>query len=134
MEKSHIENILTLLTLVILIDDRVYPEEVETFSDAAHRLCYNIDPGILFTSSMAADWFKANRASIHMRLHEESKGFVRKIIRSLTGFKKRKDVFFNMVQIAHSDKEYHTKEHIVIQLASEIWSIPYSVDESLIAG
>jgi len=53
MEKNHIENILTLLTLVILIDDRVYPEEVETFSDAAHSLCYNIDPGILFTSSMA---------------------------------------------------------------------------------
>lgn len=130
MKKEYLENVLTLLTVVILIDEKVYPEEVETFSKAVQKISEQIDPNILFTPSMAADWFKANRANVQMKLKQESyKTVISNIIQNLRGFTGHKDVFFNMIRIAHSDQEYHETEHEVIRMASEVWKIPYSVED-----
>jgi len=135
MKKEYLENVLTLLTVVILIDDKVYPEEVDTFSKAAQRISEQIDPNILFTNSMAADWFKANRANVNLKLKQDgAMTVVNGIIRNLREFAGHKDVFFNMIRIAHSDDEYHKAEHEVIKTASEIWQISYSVDHANIAG
>jgi len=108
MKKEYLENMLTLLTVVILIDDKVYPEEVETFSKAVQRISAQIDPNTMTV--------------------------VNGLIRNLREFAGHKDVFFNMIRIAHSDDEYHKAEHQVIKTASEIWQIPYSVDHANIAG
>jgi len=134
MKKEYLEKVLTLLSIVILIDDRVYPEEVETFSKAVQKISEQIDPNILFTPSMAADWFRANRENIMMKLkNETSDALIRSIIQNLREFDGHKDVFFNMIRIAHSDKEYHRTEHQVIKLASTAWNIPYKIDGSNVA-
>ena len=134
MKKEYLENVLTLLTVVILIDEKVYPEEVETFSKAVQKISEQIDPNILFTPSMAADWFKANRANVQMKLKQESyKTLISSIIQNLREFSGHKDVFFNMIRIAHSDQEYHVTEHEVILMASEVWKIPYSIADQKLA-
>lgn len=127
MNKEYLEEILTLLTLVILIDDKVYPEEVETFAKAINRLSHLIDPNILFTNSMAKDWFQANRTGIAVRLkQDEQKIMIKSVLKKLKPFRNLKEVFFNMIRIAHSDQDYHQREHILIQEAAMIWNIPYS--------
>lgn len=134
MKKEYLENVLTLLTIVILIDEKVYPEEVEIFSRAVQQISEQIDPNILFTTSMAADWFKANRESVKARLKEETADrLIKTIIGNLREFPGHKDVFFNMIRIAHADQEYHQTEHKVIRMASEAWRIPYSVEQANIA-
>lgn len=134
MNKEYLENVLNLLTIVILIDEKVYPEEVEIFSKAVQRISEQIDPNILFTPSMAADWFKANRESVKIKLTEESSDvLIKTLIRNLRAFPGHKDVFFNMIRIAHADQEYHRSEHKVIRMASEAWKIPYSVEHGNIA-
>lgn len=131
MKKEYLENVLTLLTIVILIDDKVYPEEVQAFTKAVQKISEQIDPNILFTPSMAADWFKANRENILMKLKQEnSQSHISAVIQNLKTFSGHKDVFFNMIRIAHSDQEYHQTEHQVIKQASEVWRIPYCVDEA----
>jgi len=134
MNKEYLEDILSILMLVILIDNKVYPEEVDTFANAVRKISTKIDPDILFTESMASDWFRANRADYKARLHQESSNaMIKTLIRKLEKFSGRKDVFYNMIRIAHSDKEYHGTEHSLIQQASHSWNIPYSVDKASIA-
>lgn len=135
MKKEFLENILTLLTVVILIDEKVYPEEVKAFSKAVQKISEQIDPNILFTSSMAADWFKANRDSVLLKLKSEGADtLIRTLIMKIKSSPQSKDVFFNMIRIAHSDSEYHIKEHNLLQIAADVWNIPYSVDRASIAG
>lgn len=135
MNKEYLENVLQLLTVVILVDEKVYPEEVETFSKAVRNISEQIDPNILFTQSMARDWFKANRETILLKLGEVgAKAMINGAIQNLRNFPGHKDVFFNMIRIAHSDQEYHNKEHAVIKIASDVWKIPYAVDKGSIAG
>jgi len=134
MKKEYLENVLTLLTVVILIDDKVYPEEVGAFSKSVQKISEQIDPNILFTQSMAADWFKANRESVQLQLQSEGADtLIRTLIQNIKSFPGKKDIFFNMIRIAHSDSEYHNAEHKVIQIASDVWNIPYSVDRASIA-
>ncbi len=128
MNKEYLEETLNLLASVILIDKRVYPEEVETFASAVKRLSNLIDPNILFTDSMAADWFKANRATILERLNSEKRDvFIRNRIRNLSNFKDYKEIFYNMIRIAHADNDYHPSEHILIKQAAAAWNIPYDI-------
>ena len=134
MNKEYLENVLSLLTVVILIDEKVYPEEVETFSDAVQRISEQIDPNILFTKSMAADWFRANREGILLKLNQDgSEGLIAQLVQSLRRLPGHKEVFFNMIRIAHADQEYHHKEHMVIKMAADAWNIPYQTDESTIS-
>lgn len=133
MNKEYLENILTLLTVVILIDDKVYPEEVEAFSKAVQKISEQIDPDILFTSSMAADWFKANRSNVQLRLQSHGADqLIMRLVQSIKVYAHKKDVFFNMIRIAHADSEYHTTEHDVLRIAADVWNIPYSVDRASI--
>lgn len=126
MNKEYLEDTLTLLASVILIDKKVYPEEVETFASAVNRLSHLIDPNILFTDSMAKDWFMANRTSIDLRLkHDDGRAMIKGLLHKLSSFKDSKEVFFNMIRIAHADKEYHSSEHELIKEASTVWKIPY---------
>lgn len=135
MNKEYLENVLQLLTVVILVDEKVYPEEVETFSIAVQKISEQIDPNILFTQSMARDWFKANRESVQLKLKATgATAMINATIQNLRNFPGHKDIFFNMIRIAHSDQEYHTKEHAVIKMASDAWKIPYAVDNGSIAG
>lgn len=135
MNKEYLEDTLTLMTLVILIDEKVYPEEVETFATAITRLSHMIDPKILFTNSMAKDWFHANRAAINSSLRRDDQGgIVKTTLKNLKTFKNLKEVFYNMIRIAHSDQEYHRTEHVLIQEASMIWNIPYSVEPPNVTG
>lgn len=131
MKKEYLDQVLTLLAIVILIDDKVYPEEVETFSKAVQKISEQIDPNILFTPSMASGWFRDNRESILRKLRNEtSDSLIDSIIQKLRSYNGHKDVFFNMIRIAHADQEYHQTEHAVIKMASEAWNIPYSVEQA----
>ncbi len=135
MKKEYLENILTLLTVVILIDDKVYPEEVEAFAKAVQKISEHIDPNILFTSSMAADWFKANRENVQIRLKSNgAETLIRKLVNNIKSMQGNKDVFFNMIRIAHADAEYHKTEHNLLRIAAEAWDIPYSADRASIVG
>jgi len=57
-------HILTLLSVVVVVDNRVYKEEVDMFVEQARTLKEVITPDMLFSDKMAFDWFVVHRDEI----------------------------------------------------------------------
>ena len=120
------EDILTLLTMIIVADKRVYKEEVDTFVTAVYELNNAISPDIFFTESMAFEWFKSNRASVrNMMTGRSGEANVKDVIIRLKKLKYQEEILRSMARIAHADSEYHDKEHHVIKQAAYSWKLPY---------
>ena len=60
--------ILTLMTVIILIDKRVYKEEVDMFVESVNQLNSQISPDMFITEKMAFDWFVSNRDDVKKSL------------------------------------------------------------------
>lgn len=126
MNTKNWEDILTLLTMVILIDRRVYKEEVDTFVIAVYELNNAISPDIFFTESMAFEWFKANRDQVKNKLVGKfADRNMKDVIIRLKPLKHKEAILHAMSRIAHADEDYHSREHSVIQQAAYSWKLPY---------
>lgn len=116
--------ILNLLSCVILIDKRVYQEEVQVFVKTSVTLAQKISPDMFITESMALDWFKANRDTIKTMLnspHADRK--VEQLIYSLSRSVERQDILNVMWLIAHADGDYHNTENRILKQAARTWNI-----------
>ena len=64
MNARYWTDVLRLLCMMILIDGKVYEEELEEFKSAALALRDMVDPKLMLTGHMAQDWFELNRDDI----------------------------------------------------------------------
>jgi uncharacterized tellurite resistance protein B-like protein len=116
--------ILTLLTVVILADDRVYKEEVDTFVASAMKLNKSISPDMFLTPKMAFDWFVANREHIQKTVNSPGgASHINRLILSLKSLKGKKEVIQAMQAIARADDELHKTEELVISQAAKVWGL-----------
>jgi len=121
---SNWTHILTLLTFSILIDNRVYKEEVDCFAIEALKIRDLIDPDMLFSKKMAFDWFLAHREEKMAQLKSDK--FELRILESiiaLSAMKGREHVLAAMNEIVQSDGEFHNKEENLIDLAKANWGL-----------
>jgi len=116
--------ILTLLTVIILADDRVYKEEVDTFVEVVIDLNSKISPEMFMTHKMAFDWFVANKDDVAKILSSpNAERHLDNLIKSLNQVK-RKDAILNALQtVAHADNDFHPKEQSVIGRTIRLWKI-----------
>jgi len=107
-------HILTLLGVAVIVDDRVYKEEVDMFVEQAWALKEVITPDMLFSEKMAFDWFVVHRERHILALGESP--FC-------------KDILNAIYAIATVDGEYHPSEADVIGMACKHWnlSVPNNV-------
>ena len=120
------EDILTLMTMVVLADKKVYKEEVDMFVQAIYDLNNAISPDIFFTESMAFEWFKSNRDRVRNQLiGRNADRNLKEVIIRMKGLAYQEQILISMARIAHADSEYHNKEHKVIQQAAYSWRLPY---------
>ena len=116
--------ILSLLTVVILADDRVYKEEVDTFVASAMKLNKSISPDMFLTPKMAFDWFVANREHIQKTVNSPGgASHINRLILSLKSLKGKKEVIQAMQAIARADDELHKTEELVISQAAKVWGL-----------
>lgn len=121
---THWTHILTLLSFAVLIDRRVYKEEVDCFTDQSVKLQKILTPDMLFSKKMAFDWFMAHREEKMTQLKSDKfELHILESIIALSAFKGHNHILAAMNEISQSDGEYHDKEVNLISLAKAHWDI-----------
>ena len=121
---THWKHILSLLTFCIVIDGRVYKEEVDCFVEQALKLKERLNPDMLFSKKMAFDWFIAHRDEKSAQLKtDKSEVYILESILALSSLKGRAHILEAMNEISHSDGEYHNREVNLIDLAKANWDL-----------
>lgn len=109
---------------MVMVDSKIYQEEVEAFEQAAIELKGAISPNMIMTRKMAHDWFITHRDQLKEIV--DSLDYDRElleIIAQLRGLPNKVDVLKAMLTIAFSDDFYHAKEKIIIKKTILYWNI-----------
>lgn len=118
------KHILTLLSVVIVADNRVYKEEVDAFVERSVALKEIITPKMLFSKKMTFDWFVIHRDEIKDWLHgPEPEEIILKHILALQESEFRQEILDALYAIAIVDGDFHEAESNVIALACKHWGL-----------
>lgn len=124
MDTRQWTHILTLLSVAVIIDNRVYKEEVDMFVDQALKLKGVISPDMIFSKKMAFDWFVVHRDEIKLWLNDiDSNTVILRHILALGESPFCQDILDSIYAIANVDGEYHPSEVDVIGMACKHWHL-----------
>jgi len=127
MHDSHWNPLLKLLGLIVMMDGKIYQEEVMAFSKATKMLQKTLSPDIFLTDTMIKDWFINHREEIKSIVDSlEYDQKLLEIIGPIRTLSEKKLVLKAMVKIAKSDGSYHTKENMIIKKAAKYWNVNLS--------
>lgn len=125
MDIKQWTHILTLLSVAVIVDDRVYKEEVDMFVEQALSLKDVITPKMIFSKKMAFDWFVVHRDEIKAWVGEmDSHTVILRHILALGDSPFRKEILDAIYSIATVDGEYHASEADMISMACKHWHLP----------
>jgi len=118
-------DILTLLTVAVVVDNRVYKEEVDMFVERALSLKDIITPDMIFSKKMAFDWFVVHRDEVKawMTGIDPYTTILRHIL-ALGESSFCKEILEAIYAIATVDGEYHASEVDMIGMACKHWHLP----------
>jgi len=109
---------------MILIDGKVYQEELEAFTDAAIALRDNVDPNLMLTGHMAKDWFTAHRNEILTSIRPSCyEGTVFRTLKRLDEVENKRDLIFALLKVAMSDGFKHPSEEKLLKSACKTWGV-----------
>lgn len=87
MAEQHWNLVLKLMSIMVLADNKVYPEKLSSFAANCLKLRDDIDPDTIMTSKMAIEWFVSNREDIKTNLMgSHSNRYVNDVLRALKNF------------------------------------------------
>ena len=125
METARWTDILTLLTIAVVIDRRIYKEEVDTFRKEVLALCEILTPEMIFSDKMAFDWFLVHRDKVMTWLIEpQAKQTIITHLQKLKNEPARARILQSLHAIVIADNECHLHEAEFINLAAEQWELP----------
>jgi hypothetical protein len=117
-------HILTLLSVAVVVDNRVYKEEVDMFVEQARSLKEVITPDMLFSDKMAFDWFVVHRDEIKAWMSDtDPHTVILRHILALGDSPFLKEILGAIYTIATVDGEYHPSEADVIAMACKHWNL-----------
>ncbi len=121
--ETDIENILTVLSVVVLADRRIKDIELFSFGKQVEGIAHFLGLEGL-TVGRARQFFDHQKDRLAARLEKpECATFLNELLRPFTASPFRGRLYDAMLRIAYSDGEYHTREHAVIDLAAKLWNI-----------
>lgn len=124
MTSEEWHSILTLMTIVILADKKVYKEEVDTFVASVKTLNETISPEIFMTEGMAFDWFKANRGMVsNMIVGPNVEKNIQGLIAKTQNVPGKKEIISAMQTIATADSDFHKSEESIIGKCAKGWKL-----------
>ena len=125
MDTQQWKHILTLLSVAVVIDNRVYKEEVDMFVAQALELKDVISPDMIFSKKMAFDWFVVHRDETKAWVVDvDAHTIILRHILSLAESPFCKEILAAIYAIANVDGEYHPSEVGVISMACKHWNLP----------
>ena len=124
MTSEEWHDIMTLLTVVILADKRVYKEEVDTFVGTVKSLNDNISPEIFITEGMAFEWFKSNRTRVNnLLVGPNVQNNIEQLIANTANVPGKIHIIDAMKKIAQADSDFHKNEQNVIRRTASGWGV-----------
>ena len=124
MDTRQWTHILTLLSVAVIVDNRVYKEEVDMFVEQARSLKEVITPDMLFSDKMAFDWFVVHRDEIKAWMSDtDPHTVILRHILALGDSPFLKEILGAIYTIATVDGEYHPSEADVIGMACKHWNL-----------
>lgn len=125
MDTRQWTHILTLLSVAVTIDNRIYKEEVDMFVEQAFKLKGVISPDMIFSKKMAFDWFVVHRDEIKSWVEGVDPHTI--ILRHILALGESdfcQEILDAIYAIATVDGEYHTSEVDMISMACKHWHLP----------
>lgn len=124
LHASYWEFLLRLLGLMVMVDKKVYQEEVEAFTQAAMQLQTALSPKMMMTRKMALDWFINHRDRLkHVVDSMDYDRELMEVIGQLKDLPEKVEVIKAMINIALADDSYHGKEKMIVEKALFYWKI-----------
>lgn len=124
MTSDEWHDIMTLLTIIILADKRVYKEEVDTFVATVKKLNDTISPDIFMTEGMAFDWFKSNRLRVgHLLVGPKVEQNIQTLVKGTMKVPGKQAIIGAMRKIAEADSDFHQSEETIISKCIEGWKL-----------
>jgi len=117
-------HILTLLSVAVVVDNRVYKEEVDMFVERSLALKEVISPEMIFSKKMAFDWFIVHRDEIKAWMADVDPHTV--ILRHILALGESPfcpEILEAIFAIATVDGEYHASEADLISMACKHWHL-----------
>ena len=125
MDTQQWTHILTLLSVAVVVDNRIYKEEVDMFVEKALSLKDVITPNMIFSKKMAFDWFVVHRDEIKAWMGDaDSHTIILRHILALGESPFCKEILEAIYSIATVDGEYHASEVDMIGMACKHWHLP----------
>jgi len=136
MNTKQLNDILTLFTLLILADGKVYGEETRTMGRQLFQIFISMNTGIMFTPEMAREWFRSHRQPLSALLEGRDRAAILKVsITKLAGldmeFKLK--LYGALVKVSRADDDFHEAERTLVKQAAQIWGIEDSLADLEIA-
>lgn len=116
--------IFTLLAITIVVDKRVYKEEVDCFLKQVDTLAKEIPSDTLVTQKLAFDWFFAQQAEVRESLHGPAgEAYVVRTLHHLLDSPYHVEILRAMKAVSLADSDFHIEEVGLIDLAAATWGI-----------
>lgn len=124
MLSENIDDLLSLLALMVFADTRVIEDEISAFVRLADKLqiARSMDPKL--SEARLAIWFETNREQVQSAFEED--GFEAWLYERLDRLKPLPDkisILAVLCDIASSDGEVHVSEKALIKLTADRWGI-----------
>lgn len=117
-------DVFTLLSMMVLADERIYKEEVDTFIDSVMVIKTAVNDDTLITRDLAFEWFRGNREEV-LRIAKAGELHIKavKIILAMSKFEHREHVLRAMIAISMADEEFHPTEESLVVIAAAHWDL-----------
>lgn len=124
MDQNDWTAIFTLLAITIVVDDRVYKEEVDCFLAQVTHLANEIPSDTLVTEKLAFDWFFAQQAEIRAHiLGPQADIYIVRTLHRLLDSPYHKPLLRTMKAVSLADSDFHVNEVGLIDLAVATWGL-----------
>ena len=124
VNNNQIDKILALLTLTVLIDDKIHPSEVNAIGRQFNLIHKYLEADFKITPKMGIDWFHDNKTQISSILSGPKRNdYIRKLLTDLADHPQKTRIYDAIIRIAYSDAEFHKTENELVKQASKIWGV-----------
>jgi uncharacterized tellurite resistance protein B-like protein len=119
----HWEDLLRLMSLMVIADGRVLEEEIRVFVFRMMELRRKLAPDLMFSEGLVRDWFAAHREEISEHTDAERTVYLMSALSGLDDFDRHKMLVESINAVARADGHRHDREMEIISTAAERWDI-----------
>lgn len=124
MDQDGWTAVFTLLAITIVVDKRVYKEEVDCFLQQVGILARAIPSETLVTEQLAFDWFFAQQAEVRAKLMGPAgEAYVVRTLHNLLDCPHHILILKAMKAVSVADSDFHIDEVGLIDLAAATWGV-----------